>query len=417
MRLRDITHIVLLSGSMTVLSCRSSDDTPPLCSELPAIPADAKSTESMLAMALVDRGYTISKMHAVDPRSGSSRCIAGSESGDPRLVPLGSGALALFNRKATQLNMRFGARTADGGVEFGSQLATPQAAGGDPHDALSVDQDRVLLAMNTSGKLIVASRTSGALLQDVRADWDFSPAPADAPLRPISLWRTQLPENLTSVGTGTLVDSIIVVHQGLDANYQPNGSQRIFVLSVSADGIAPRDLDPSAPGVQGIALNFSNPGQLVNVWTGKPLLVSLCYGNPECRSGVEQFDPATLSVASRISLDSAGMIGNGSLADGNEPLLFHAAMAAGFEPEAAKWIVRIDASKESIAEQITKVHTFPAGSSGSWFLQFDRSSGRLWVGDAAPDATGILSLHDPGEAQVRTTNLPMIPASGAFVAP
>lgn len=360
-----------------------------------------KSTGSSFAglmFAVVDKDFTSSQILFNEFSTGDVKTVSSGESGDP-FVRWVDGKGYLFNRTETSLNFR----TVDprpATPALGTQTATPGAAFGDPHDAALLGPGRMILAQFSGGKIVVINPETGALVQDVTASWDLGTG-VNALLRPN--------EFLIKERDGG--KDVYVMHHGLDANFQPNETQQVFVLRDDGSAVTAVDQDDTKEGVQGIALPFKAPSGFFTIADGSLVTYSECdgYSVEGCKSGFVKIDLAAKKA--EVLYDTSTLIGNGGVAKGDGDV-FYALVAKGREKTAAKVIARIDLNGKTV----TDFYTFK-GERGCCSLTYDSSAKTLYSGDVAaydPNA-GVLLAFPDGQTTPTEAALPGNPYGGLLV--
>ena len=336
--------------------------------------------------------------------------LLSGESSDPAIYPSG-GEILFFNRSFDSQNFRRLATSEGSKVSVSSQLRFAGGELGDPHDALYLGHNQVLLAHYTAGKLVVMEQSSGKEQAVVEADWDL---PNGASLRPEALW-------LTQVDGRTLV---YVIHQGLmikDGLMRANGTQQVFVLELKDGKLTPQDLDPAVPKIQGIKLKGSFPMPVRFAKRGKILLVSMCsryvlgaadaQAKP-CVSAVEELDPKTNTVTVLWDLEGTDVFMNGPVTPGPNANSFYANVEQQTTATTFKKMVMIfNAGEHTMAP----VYQFKPESGGYWGSFYDETAKKLYIGDMADTSTGKFVVIDEGGGQ-KEIPLERVPYSGAFMA-
>jgi hypothetical protein len=360
--------------------------------------SDAATGYAGLAFAAVDASYTSSSLLFNNPTTGDLRELSAGESGDP-FVTVAGGRLWLFNRSPASLNFRSFTPTAQT-FERTCQVATPLAASGDPAAALLLDAHRLLLAHNVAGLLAVIDPDTGALVQQLDGPWALGVA--GAPFRPAAFTTHKAADGTTEV---------FVVHQGLDAKYNPNGTQRLFVLHDDGTTLAPVDIGPaSAAGVQGLPLPITNPGGfLPGDGPDEAILYGQCTVQTPgaCTQGFARIDLAQRTATLAFDVSSLGVKDNGGLIKG-PGTSYYALMNR--TATKANVVTEIDLA----AKTGTDVYTFTSPS-GCCALYYDDTDSALYIGDAdATEQNGFFSVLKPGQATAKVP-LPALAYSGVFL--
>jgi hypothetical protein len=286
-----------------------------------------------------------------------------------------------------------------------AQIRTPAAGNGDPHAALLLSGDRLLLAHYTAGKLIVVNPKDGTVKQEISANWDLG-SDADAVLRPEALY--QVPGN----------SEIYVLHQGRKADYSGyNHSQQLFVLKDNGVELSVVDINTADDKIQGIALKIFNP-QIIDGTSDplKPIVGGFCtiYDTESpCTSGFEQLDLAKRSSTLVYDLSTAAEKGNGGIV-GDKNGQFYAAVAIADSNQSYKSEIRAFDLKTGSAKTF---YAIADTNYAAFALGYDKSSHRLYVGEKKTDKSGQFAIFDLNEDGSSPTllSLPLPPAEIAFV--
>lgn len=425
-----LTSVTCLVGCDTSLQSpnRSPADGLPPSQDLP--PPDERPADPMNPGALTDgtrqpfalrgnAGMVLSlvtpqatpwhaSIDALDLASRALKPLLTGESGDPAFFYSG-GELLLFNRSADSQNYRR-LLPAAGPFAVSKQGRFPGGDIGDPHDALYLGHDRVLLAHYAQGTLVVMQQSTGKQLGAVQADWDL---PDGVTLKPEAL--------LAVAASGKRY--VYVVHQALtvkDGLLAANGSQAVFVLEDTGDDLKPLNLDPSQPKIRGIKLKGSFPTPVRFQQRARLLLVSLCSrlvlaatSDPaqKCTNAVEEVDPITKTASEAWDLESAGLSLNGLVAPGPDADTFFASVVQqqGSGP-LAKRVVKLSLKDRSI----TPVYEFQPDTAVFWALLYDEASKTLLIGDRGDQSAGKIVIM-PSNGQTAEVPLTAVPYSAAFI--
>jgi hypothetical protein len=348
-------------------------------------------------------------IYQLDLVSHATERLLTGESGDPMLFQSG-GEILFFNRYFDSQNFRR-LTTSDGThLTISSQQKFAGGEIGDPHDALYLGDNRVLLAHFTQGKLIVMEQNSGKELDAVEADWDL---PSNASLKPEAL--------LPWVQDGR--QFVYVVHQALSLKnglVLANGTQQVFVLEMKEDKLIAVDMNPNVPRIQGIKINGSFPVPVRYEKRDKFLLVSLCSrlvaameNDPanKCASSVDEIDPSTNTSSQLWDLSASGLFMNGPTVPGPNSNTFYANVDQQTGPESfEKRVVRFDLSDHST----TSVYNFKPESGGFWGSFYDETAKALYVGDYGDGSIGkFVVIRENSEPE--DIPLERVPYSGAFL--
>lgn len=343
-------------------------------------------------LALTTSDYVSSTLWYNDFATGELRKVLTGESGDP--LPRWTGdTLYFFNRTDTSLNLR----TVDPRVATPAattQIATPAAKSGDPHDALLLSEGRLLLAHYVAGKLVVVNPADGTVVQDVVADFDLNTGDK-LQLRPEAMWDRKIKG----------VHWVYVLNQALDGDYAQTGGGAVFVFKDDGSQLTAVDMDPAKDKVQGIPLTISNPSVVMQPDSAFPYVAGLCFGTG-CVAGVQRLDLDAGTAEMTWDLSASGYTGNGGIVEGDDGTAY-ALLVKGTD----KVVTKIDYEAQTLAD----VHKFPAESSGCCALFYDRTGETLIVGDKNADGTGLLSIYREGAATPEAKTLEAPPYTGTFV--
>jgi hypothetical protein len=329
-------------------------------------------------------------VHWLDLKSQAVSRLLTGESGDPALFFSG-GEVLFFNRSYDSQNYR---RLVSNSRGF---TPTPQmkfAGGsiGDPHDALYLGNDRVLLAHYAEGRLVVMRQSTGEELSSVQADWDL---PSGVTLKPESMIFVE--RNGESL--------IYVTHQGLSTHDNllvADGTQRIYVLKDSGTAVEAVDLDASDPKIQGIKLHGTAPMVVRFQRRSKVLVVGMCSrlvlastSDPAkmCQSAVEEIDVATNSSSVAWDLNDRGFYMNGPVVPGPTENTFFANVEQKMGPRNfERSVVRFNIEEQST----NKIYSFMPDSGGFWASLYDEARQTLYVGDIGESSIGKFVIFPQG---------------------
>jgi len=360
-----------------------------------------------LAIASVTADYSSSSLYfqglKEGERDGEIKTLLTGESGVPLPLTI-EGKLYFFNRSATSSNFRtLDPSAADGAPS--AQTRTQDAGLGDPHAALKLSGDRLLLAHYTAGKLTVINPTDGSRVQEITADWDLG-TEAGAPFRPEALY-------LYKSGTKT---EIYVVHQGRTADFSGfNGSQQLFVLEDDGKSLTVVDVDTNAAKVQGIKLHILNP-QIIEAGSdpAKPIVAGFCtvfdQANP-CTSGFERVDLVARTSTLIYDTTTLSEKGNGRLVAGADGTFYGAvAVANGTAYQSSIHTFDVTNSTHSSFYEITDANY------ASFALSYDDRAKRLYVGEKKDDGTGVFTIFNLAKDKAKSSfDLVLPPAELAFI--
>ena len=366
-----------------------------------------------LLFATVDRLASPwrAKVVELDLASFETNKILAGESGDPAFYRTGSDVL-LFNRSQDSRNFRRLSKSGQSAFQVDGQKAFGGGEFGDPHDALDLGNDRILLAHYTQGSLVIIDKNSGEQVSRIEADWDL---PADAAFKPEALVAFERDGK----------KKIYVVHQALSLAgglISANGSQQVFVLEQEGSSVRPVDLNPSAAKIQGIKIAGSFPLPVRFQKRDRLLLVSMCSrytamgssltGIP-CNSAVEEIDPATDAVSVLWDLTGSPYSMNGPVIPGPSPTKFFANVDVQTGPNAFEQSVGLfDVADRSFV----RMYDFAKDSGGFWAAFFDEASQKLFVGDTNDASGGQFTIMAVGrEGERKVVPLDGAPYAGMFI--
>lgn len=335
----------------------------------PGLTDGPPSSKELIFSAVNDR-FDSSTIYRLDLESFQLSTILKGESGDPALF-ISANEVLFFNRTATSQNFY---RLKHDGDHWKASKQQRFAGGmrGDPHDALYLGNDRVLLAHYVQGNLVLMRQSTGELIRKIDVVWDV---PRGTVFKPEALVAADGPNGEYF---------IYVIHQGTNAQdgiLLANGSQHVFVLQDhgSAD-LAPVDIDPDQPGIQGIRLKGSMPVPVRYHRNDRVLLVSLCarMSGEACVNAVESIDPATHAVTEHWNFSADRYSGNGPITGGPNHNTFYANVEEQTAPGTfAQKVIEVD-----LEHKTTKsVYDFAPESGGFWGTFFDEGRKTLYVGD------------------------------------
>lgn len=331
--------------------------------------------------------------------------VLSGESGDAALFS-SAGQGLFFNRSSDSQNFRL-IRENNGLYWISNQQRFARGDVGDPHDVLSLGNDRVLLAHYVQGSLTVMQQSTGAELQNIEADWDL---PDGATFKPEGFL------SVTSAGR----QLIYVAHQGLSyAGFSvvANGSQQVFVLEVVDDAVEVVDLDPATPKVQGIKLQGSFPVPVHFKERDKPLFLSICSryvsADSPCVSAIEEVDPGTNTASVVWDLANSGLYMNGLVTAGPNSNTFFVNVEQTLDDSSLeKRVVRMNLADKSIVN----VHSFAEESGGYWGTFFDEVGQTLYVSDIGSGGNLGRFIVVPEVGERSEIALPLVPYSATFLA-
>jgi len=315
--------------------------------------------------------------------------VSQGQSGDPLLVQR-RGRVFLFNRTPGNTNFRELHRHPDH-FELGNQIKTEAALAGDPHDVLLLDDDVLLAANYVTGALERVRISDGKTLGRVAGAWDRLGA---APFRPEALMAVER-DGKTYV---------LVLHQGFDASYIPNGTQQVFVLLWEKDELQP---------VTTIPLQATAPVGFFQHDQNSATIVGLCsrFANDDCHAAIERIDLATFTAKEVFDFGDDQYFFNGPTTAGRSSDEIYANVEVAEGAEVKRRVVRFDLA----AQKVKTIHEFKeAEFSGYWGTFYNQASNQLLVGDRRDLLRGVFSVYQDDDLMT-TINVDAIPYSGFFL--
>ena len=373
-----------------------------------------KATDETVATVLPYSGmaigtvaeYTSSTLHYQAMKDGSPtgdlRTLLTGESGDPWIFSLND-KIYFFNRTTTSSNFRtIDPAKADGAPS--AQIRTEGAGYGDPHDALWLSNDRVLLAHYSAGKLVVINPNDGSIKQEVTATWDLG-SDALAVFRPEAFYRV---DNSTS-------GEIYVLNQGRKSDFTVGDSQQIFVLKDDGTTVTVVDVDTTKDKVQGIKLKVVNPQIIVGFDDpSKPIVAGFCTtldSASPCASGVEKVDLAARTSTLVIDMSNGPEKGNGSIVAAKNGKLYAALATADTNGGYKSFIQAIDVKAASSAS----LYQLSDPDYASYAIGYDMSADKLYVGEKNSDGKGQLSVFDFAKDSTKPSSTLALPLPPYFI--
>ncbi len=395
-----ISIAAIFSLSLSLSSCGSSESTTTTASGSKGLIFTGANSQTDTSVASVLR---------LDPETFATEVLLTAESGDTAIFKSAKDVL-LFNRSAGMQNYRI-LKPENNTVTIGGQNRFASGVLGDPHDALDLGNDTVLLSHYNQGRLTLMKQSSGEEISDIQAEWDLPPG---VDLKPEALWRSK-------VGNRSF---IYVIHQAIayeGLTYTVNGTQTIFVLEQIGSTLVPYDLDSSAAKIQGIKIQGSFPIVVrPRVQSDKVLIVSMCsrfvspsVANPAnvCKNAVEQLDPATQTVSLLWDLDNSGFYMNGSvLAAGSGNNRFFAQVDQKEGSVFTKRIVKFDADTKTSET----TYNYEPTSGGYYGYFYDELRNNLLIGDISNETVGKFTVIKNDNTRLLVP-LPVVPYSGVFL--
>lgn len=363
-----------------------------------------------IAIAGVPADYSSSKLFFQPLKDGAVngdlKTLLSGESGDPWLTTM-NGKLYFFNRTSTSSNFRtIDTKQSDGAP--GTQIRAEQAGAGDPHDALWLSSDRVLLAHYVANKLVVVNPADGSVKQEITADWDLG-SDAQAVFRPEAFYRAN----------SSVPGEIYVLNQGRTADFFGyTGAQQIFVLKDDGTTVTVVDVDTGKEKVQGIKLSVMNPQIIYGVDdANKPIVAGFCTiwdtASP-CVSGFERVDLAGRTSTLVLDRSNATEKGNGSVVGAKNGKYYGVVAtsdgAGGYKSQVQ--VFDVNAGTAKTFYEITDANY------ADYSLGYDISANKLYVGEKKTDGTGQFSIFDlatESSTPSATLSLPLVPYKIKFV--
>lgn len=396
-------HSVL---ALSIVSCLFSGCDPKSDSKSDSTPLNVSNRSLLFTAFDPSASPWQASLLKLDLETKEVSTVLSGESGDAAIFSTGN-SLLFFNRTSESQNYRLISPN-NGSYWISTQQKFARGSLGDPHDAISVGSDRVLLSHYSEGSLVVMQQSTGAELQTVVADWDL---PEGVTLKP---------EGFLTVSSGGRT-FVYVTHQGLSyAGYSvlANGSQQVFVLEVVNGSVEVLDMDPATPKVQGIKLVGSFPVPVHFKERDKLLFVSMCsrITSPEsplpCKPAIEEIDPSTNSSSVVWDLSDSGLFMNGGITPGPNSNTIFVNVEETVDGGTAKRVVRLNLSDKTHST----VHSFAENSGGFWGTFFDDDSQTLYVGDISESSIGrFIVVPENGERS--EIALSLTPYSGTFISP
>ncbi len=365
---------------------------------------------SGIAIAGVPSDYSSSKLFFQPLKDGATtgdlRTLLSGESGDPWLTTLND-KLYFFNRTGTSSNFRtIDTKQSDGAP--GTQVRIEKPGAGDPHDALWLSSDRVLLAHYVANKLVVVNPADGSVKQEITADWDLGADP-QAVFRPEAFYRVN----------NSVPGEIYVVNQGRTADlFGYTGAQQIFVLKDDGNTISVVDVDTAKEKVQGIKLKVMNP-QIIYAGDDatKPIVAGFCTiwdtASP-CVSGFERVDLAARTSTLVLDRSAATEKGNGSVI-GTKNGKYYGVVAVSDGASGYKSQLQVLDINAGTAKTFYEIAD---ANYADYSLGYDLSSNKLYVGEKKTDGTGQFTIFDlttESSTPAATLSLPLVPYKIKFV--
>jgi hypothetical protein len=350
-----------------------------------------------------------SSVQMMELSSGNITSVSSGESGDPMIAKRGQ-SIFIFNRSFDSQNFREIESFTDG-VQLSAQNSYREAGLGDPHDILLTDEDTIVAANYTAGKITMVDRSCGAIIGHIEADWDL---PEGSKLRP---------EALSMVNNSAGEKIILVAHQSLlfaNGSLAVDGSQSVFVIKVkSPRELEVVDVNPDKPRIQGIALHGSLPQLIRETDLPTPVLISMCHRNlvdpaatVPCQSAIETIKMDDLTSEVLWNLDDAGLFMNGPAYGGADGRIFANVEVKTSETNFSKKLVELKLSSKESKE----LYSFGEKSGGFWGGFYDSTTQKIYVGDTDADGVKGRWIIIGPEQSTQEILLDYAPYSGSFIA-
>jgi hypothetical protein len=249
-------------------------------------------------------------------------------------------------------------------------------------DWITFQGNETILSLNNSQKVIVADLTRGSII-----DSNFLPVDTgsdNVPFRPSLIIANR--------------NQIAVFHQALNQDYQAKGAGRIFLAAKnSSEQWEWIDQDKSKNGIQGVALNISNPVTNIECADGRCLIGGACYSSmgAECLSGIDEFSWDGLSVRHVLDLPANEYIAGG-FSKGIDTQQVLICLKSGASGSAGIKAVNI---KTGVIES-----TWDSGSSYCATFKTDREGQRV----IALDSTSSIKILDSKLEVTQTISTPRL---------
>jgi hypothetical protein len=305
----------------------------------------------------VDQTVGTSRVYHYSFADGAVHEVLPGESGNPAVF-YADGRVFLFNRTEGQENFRsFDPRQSAKPPTDATALTG--VALGDPWDVAALAPGKtLLLASPLGGELQTLDYTTGTV-GSVAAD-----GLATSALRPHALMR---------VG-----EKIYVLHDGVATSGATDGSQRIYTLTVAADGT------PAFQDKDGLKLSGSNPTAFLDQdGQGGATIVGLCGEDwTGCVAGADRLQAGTAVTAYGAS-GLAGVTYVNQVVDGPADAVAYAHVKAA---DGTYQVARLDLD----AQTVTKVHAFDGPR--LYGIAYDKTSRVLFVA-GVDGLRGTLTLY------------------------
>jgi hypothetical protein len=360
---------------------------------------NTSTKKSGFFLTSVDSGYTASKLHYNDFKTGKLYTLLTGESSDPHIVWTGD-RLYFFNRSDGNSNFRIFTPTGLGFTQT-CQTALPNPGIGDPHGVVQLDDDHVAMTYGVAGKVVTMNIHDGTERQSLD---NFSTTDG---LRSFALFEQS-------------AETLLVPHQGLSKDFvNVTGSQAVFVLNRDDLDLSIKDMDPAKDGNQGIVSPITKLS-IFPAATGKLRLMGFCsvYDHKDCVNGT-QLISTTDWTTGELSWDFASITskGNGGIIQSNSSDEFfflsgEVDLSGEFPVPTGAYVLRVNV--ENKTSEV--LHTYPSGSSGCCSTLYDESTGELYIGDRNGEA-GLFTVYPDGATAGNGVNhsLDVSPGSGILV--
>lgn len=389
-----------LVGSLTVVGggCRNNDSngssaTSDACKTGPKLFVSGYETNAV--------GTGKAKVSCIDTILEKDATVFPGESGDAMLMASGDEVL-LFNRMGT-LNYKSVSEQTKAEIEYKSGKS------GDPADVYALGDGLMLLAHHIEGSLVITRQATGEKVQSITADWDL---PTGVTLRP---------ESLIPVKNAAGREFIYVVHQGVSASFEPNGTQTVFILSKTGSTLSVFDNDDTKEKIQGIPLKGSFPIPVRHAGRAKPMFVSMCAklatsgtgtsgtSGTACVAAIEEVDPETNTASTIWDLaEELDMSMNGGVQPSDDAESFFAQVTQKDGDTTVGRYVKIVPA----AHSVTTVYTYTSVRNGYLAALYNSKDKTVLVGDSDGMGKGLFKVFKASDISlVKTISLPLEPYS------
>jgi hypothetical protein len=259
-------------------------------------PSLASSTMQGLVMTSPDGTHASSALHLYDLQSGESSLFLGGESGDV-FTWWDSEKLYVFNRAPGRVSYSH-LDPWQGGVSRSQERTIPGGSAFDPVAVARGPDGRLVLSMNSGGRVVVADEPSQMVLDQVSS---FSSQDRGQIFRPAEM-----------VVFG---DRILVLHQGLDQSYQASGKGRLINIDFLSEAILARN-QSGLLNDAGVELHSTNPVYIApshEDHLDEFLVAGVCYPHtgPNCSWVFERVSTVEKKSTLLSAIDSKRWEANG----------------------------------------------------------------------------------------------------------